>query len=470
MVIHQAATERERDLVKAFTAPHSGPTMKRLTRHCIAPAVWLAAIGAAQAATSASDDSDGAWQAKFQSTYIWQRKPAFHADYSGANSFSADTERGYTFSATAFLGARPLPGTEIYFNPEVVQGDPLSKLIGVGGAPNGEAQKVAGTNPTVYRARLFLRQTVELGGTPQSVEADFNRFAATLDSHRIVATIGNFALNDIFDGNAFAHDPRTQFMNWTIMDYGAWDFAADARGFTLGVAVEFYWDDLAVRVARAEMPVDSNNLPLNARLFDSYGDNVEIEQGYRLANLPGKIRGLFYRNVANMGTYTDANALALAQGTTPHIADTRTSRAKTGYGLGIEQDLTDSIGVFARYSSDDGKSEEYNFTEVDRSRQAGLSVKGDPWSRAGDTIGLALVRNELSASHRDYLAMGGLGFFLGDGRLDHYRPEEIAEAYYSARLATHLWLTLDYQRLENPGYNADRGPASVYSSRIHAEF
>jgi hypothetical protein len=346
----------------------------------------------------------------------------------------------------------------------------LSGLVGLGGATNGEAQKVAGTNPKLYRARLFVRQTINLGGERQSIEEGFNQFGETVDSRCVVITLGNFALNDIFDGNAFSHDPRTQFLNWATMGYGAWDFAADARGFTQALAVELYRDEWVLRLAHAEMPTESNGLALNARIFNSYGDNAELERSYTLADRPGKLRLLTFRNVANMGTYPAANRLAADTGTTPDIALVRKYRAKTGYGVSLEQSLADTVRLFARYSASDGSGEEYAFTEVDRSAQVGLSIKGESWSRADDTVGLVAVRNDLSSAHRHYLAAGGLGFFLGDGQLSRYHSEDIMEAYYSGKLWTGLWATLDYQHIDGPAYNADRGPVAVYTARLHAEF
>lgn len=447
-------------------------TMRATARASLAGLIVLAVSSAALADdSSARPDSDASiWLAKFQSTYVWQTKPAFHADYSGPNSLSADAEKSYTFSATAYLGLRLWEGAALYANPEVVQGVPLSGLVGLGGITNGEAQKVAGTNPTFYRARLFVRQIVNLGGDKQELDAGFNQFADAVDSRRIVITFGNFALNDIFDGNAYSHDPRTQFLNWTLMDYGAWDFAADARGFTNGVAVEFYDAAWALRLARVQLPIESNGLALNARIFDSYGDNAEIEHAHSLNGQPGKLRALVYRNVADMATYLAANALAAQTGETPDISLVRSHRDKSGFGVSLEQSLTAMLGLFARYSNADGKGEEYAFAEVDRSLQIGLSINGGAWSRPGDTIGLAAVRNDLSSAHRDYLAAGGLGFFVGDGQLTHYQSEDIAEAYYSAKLITGLWATLDYQHINSPAYNADRGPVAVYAARLHAEF
>lgn len=408
------------------------------------------------------------WLANFQSTYVGQRKPSFDSPYSGPNSLRSDAERGYTLSGTAYLGWRPVTGTEFYLDPEVVEGIPLSKLTGLAGVPNGEAQKVAGTHPTFYRARLFLRQTVDLEGDSVAVDAGQNQFATHVSRRRLVITAGNFAVNDIFDSNSYAHDPRSQFMNWTVNDYGAWDFAADARGYTRGVAAELYLDDWALRYARALMPAQSNGLLLDSRMADSHGDDVEVEHDHVIGGLPGKLRWLGYRNVADMATYRDALDWGVANGQVPALAPVRRRQAKTGYGVSVEQSVSDSAAVFGRFSADDGEGEEYAWTEADRSALLGVSLNA-PWpGRRGDVAGLAVNRNELSASHRAFLSAGGTGFFLGDGRLN-YHPEEIVELYYNARLSSHFWLTPDVQHIGNPGYNADRGPVMVYSLRLHTE-
>ena len=414
--------------------------------------------------------NDAAWLVKFQSTYIGQKNPGFQAPYSGRNSFSSNSEKSYSFSATAFLGWRPWNSTEIYFNPEVVQGVPLSGLNGLGGVTNGEIQKVAGPNPELYRARLFLRRTIGFGGGKQSIDEGFNQFSGEADKRHLVLTLGNFALNDIFDGNAYSHDPRSQFLNWSIMDYGAWDFAADSRGFTWGTVAELYYDDWVLRFGRVLMPAQSNGLPLNPHIFSSYGDNLEIEHAHEIGGEPGKLRFLAYRNVATMAAYSDAIAFAAANGGVPDLSHVRKNQAKTGYGVSLEQNLTDDIGVFCRYSRDDGEGEEFAYAEIDRSAVAGMVIKGAKWARENDTVGLAVAKNDLSSAHRAYLAAGGLGFFLGDGQLPHYRSENILEAYYSMKVAKAMWVTLDYQHIANPGYNADRGPANVSAVRLHAEF
>lgn len=217
------------------------------------------------------------------------------------------------------------------------------------------------------------------------------------------------------------------------------------------------------------MPEHSNGLSLNPRIFDSFGDQLELEHSHRLGGWPGRLRLLAYRNRAEMGGYRDAIADAEASGTTPDITATRKPRVKHGFGVNLEQGLTAASGVFARASWNNGEAEEFAFTEIDRSISAGVSVKGAGWERPLDTLGFALVKNGLSAAHRDYLAAGGLGFFLGDGAL-RYRTEDIIESYYSLNVARYAWISADFQRIFNPGYNADRGPVTVFSARLHCEF
>jgi hypothetical protein len=404
-----------------------------------------------------------------QSTYVRQRKNAFDAPYSGPRSLSPQAEMAYSFSATAAIGLRLWRGAELYFDPEVVQGVPLSGLVGLGGMTNGEQQKTSGPNPTFYRARLFLRQSVGLGGEKVAVESDMNQLAGPQDRRRIVVTAGNLSVTDLFDNNAYAHDPRTQFLNWALTTHGAYDFAADARGYTWGTAVEVFYDDWALRYGRFLQPEESNGLPLDTRFFVHYGDQVEIEHAHRIGERNGKLRFLAFRNRAPMGSFREALDLARAQGGVPDIEATRRDRTKIGYGVTLEQEVTEQVGVFARASWNDGQEETWAFTEIERSLSLGAAIKGAAWGRERDTVGVALVRNGLSGAHQAYLAAGGYGVFIGDGRLN-YRPESIAEAYYSLGVGSHAWVTLDLQHIRNPAYNADRGPVTVASVRLHASY
>jgi hypothetical protein len=409
------------------------------------------------------------YNAHFQATYIYQRHGGFPALYSGPNSLVSVYERGYSFSATGYFGLRLGRNTELYLNPEVAQGVPLSGLTGLGGLTNGENQKTAGSYPTWYRARIFARQTWPLGGDTERVDSDANQLAGDVAKNRIVLTAGNLAVIDIFDAGRFAHDPRKQFLNWAFMTHGAFDFAADARGYSWGAAIEYYCDDWVVRGGRFLQPRESNGLKLDYRIMGHYGDQIEIERKYKLADREGSARLLLFRNYARMGNFREALDLAATTGGVPDVADVRRDQAKWGFGIGIDQQVSDSVGLFTRASWNDGATETYAFTEIERSLTAGASVKGQLWQRPDDTILLGFIRNGLSKSHRDYLAAGGLGFFIGDGRLN-YRPELIAEVSYVASLVRRVWLSLDFQHIRNPAYNADRGPVTIGGARLHIEF
>jgi len=417
-----------------------------------------------------AQDAPEETSAKFQTTYVWQGKSPFGAPYSGPHSLSPDREKSYSFTATAALGTRAWTGGEFYFNPEVAQGVPLSGLTGLGGFTNGEIARTSGPNPTFYRARLFARQTWGFGGGSESVQSDANQLAGSVDRRRLVLTAGNLAVLDVFDDNRFSHDPRTQFLNWSLMTHGAYDYAADARGYSWGFALEYFHDASTLRAGRFIQPKEPNQLALDPRVFKHYGDQVEIERAYALANRPGKLRILVFRNVARMAGYQDALDLAAQAGGAPDINAVRTvERVKHGLGLNFEQEISPTVGLFGRASWADGQTETYAFTEIDRSLSGGVSVKGGAFGRARDSLGIAYVRNGLSTAHRDYLGAGGLGFFLGDGALN-YRPENILEAYYSLNVAKDTLFSADFQRISNPGYNADRGPASVVSARLHYGF
>ena len=404
-----------------------------------------------------------------QSTFIWQKHPQFASPYSLPGSLNPNSEIGYTFTGTAFLGARPWKSTEFFLDPEVSQGNPFSNLRGLGGITNGEAQKAGSTQPVSYWARAFVRQTIGFGGGTIEREASFNQFAESVDKRRLVFTGGVYAITDIFDQNAFAHDPRTQFMNWSMMDYAAWDTPADARGYTRGLAIEYYHDDWAFRIGRNLLPVESNGMQLNGDFSNSYSDNAEIERGYEINGQPGRLRVLGFRNVAKFGNFNDAMSYSRQFGGTPDVGNVRKEQFKYGFGVSLEQNITDSVGVFARYSWNNGQTEGYSFTDVNNSALVGVSIKGKPWARPDDVLGIAYASNGISGANRDYLAAGGSNFFCGDGNLN-YQREGIFEIYYSFKVTKALWLTADYQRIQNPCFNTDRGPVNVYTVRGHVEF
>ncbi len=415
-------------------------------------------------ATPAAED----WNAKFQSTYIWQHKPGFDAPYTGPLSLSPQPEDTYTWSATMALGRRLWDGGELYFDPEIAQGVPLSNLTGMGGFYNGEITRASGPDPIFYMVRLFMRQTWGQGGGEQEVSSAMNQMAGVEDKNRTVLSIGFMPPLDIFDNNQYAHDPRTQFMNWCNMTHCAFDYAADARGNSWGVALEYYRDDWVLRFGQFMQPKLANQLPLDGAFFQHFGQNFEIEHAHELGGQPGKLRLLAFRNTAVMGGYADALSYAAAHGGVPDTANTLRERQKYGLGINLEQAITPALGVFSRAMWQDGESDTYAFTEVHRSLAAGLVVNGGLWGREHDSVGVSLMRNEISDSYRKYLEAGGIGFFIGEGQLN-YRPEQIMETYYSLNITHSLWLTTDYQYMHNPAYNADRGPVSFAGIRLHWE-
>ena len=364
-------------------------------------------------------------------------------------------------------GWRLWPGAELYLDGEGAAGKGVSSVLGLAGAPNGETYRVGNPEFRASMARAWVRQTFELGGDKQKVEADAHQLGGSRDSRRVVLHAGKFSVMDVFDANAYAHDPRSQFLNWTLMGQGAWDYPADTRGYTWGFAAEFYWDAWAFRYGRFAEPVEANQLEMDHGFARAHGDVVELEHDHAIGGRPGAVRLMAYRNTTRMGDYRLSLA---AVPTAPDITATRAyGRIKQGWGLNLEQALTDDLGAFARWSWDDGHTESWAFTEVDRSASMGLSLRGSGWHRPQDRIGLAFVQNGLSADHRDYLAAGGLGFLLGDGRLN-YQPERICEAYYALALGRFFTASLDAQRIWNPGYNQDRGPVNLWALRLHAQF
>jgi high affinity Mn2+ porin len=408
--------------------------------------------------------------AHYQLTYIWQTKPGFRAAYTGPNSLVPEREYSNTLTATAYFGFRPWVGGEIYFNPEVTQGQAFSNLAGLGGFTNGEVTRASSSSPQLYRQRLFLRQTWNRGGTEEQQPSDINQLAGLVDKNRFVLTVGNFSTLDVFDNNAYAKDPRRQFMNWGNMSYAAYDYAADARGFGWGIAGEWYQGDWVLRLGRMTGPVTPNDLPVDFDILNHYGDQFEVEHAHELAGQPGKVRVLAWRNRAVLARFRDAINYGLANSQTPDIFKVRNSEQfKYGLGVNVEQALSKDLGVFFRAMQTDGATETYAFTEVDQSIAAGVSLQGSGWGRPVDTLGVSLMQNGLSQDRREYLEAGGISFFIGDGRLQ-YQPETIFELYYSMNITRKTFITLDYQRIYNPAYNADRGPVDFGAVRLHAEF
>jgi high affinity Mn2+ porin len=402
-----------------------------------------------------------------QTTFLEQYVFPFRNPYSGPNSLDPNQGRE-TFDATAFLGMRLWKGAEVWVDPEIDQGFGLSTTLGVAGFTSGEAFKIGASVPYARIPRAFIRQTIDLGGDTQKVAAAANQLGASQTANRLAITIGKFGVTDIFDNNKYAHDPRNDFMNWSIIDTGTFDYAADAWGFTYGAAVEWYQGDWTVRGGIFDEPIVPNSADLDTTLtqFQWVG---EIERRYELWGEPGKLAVTGFLTRARTGSFADAIALAAVTGGPADIAAVRRYQSRGGVSLNVEQQITEELGVFARAGFANGDVEPDAFTDIDRTVAAGLSLTGKQWGRPDDMVGVAGVVNGITKIHEQFLNDGGLGILVGDRMLPHPGPEQIIEAYYQLPVSF-FKLTLDYQFIVNPAYNADRGPASVVSARLHAQF
>ena len=404
------------------------------------------------------------WSVHAQGTVIEQWHEGFGASYSGLNSLNSSREDKHTATTTIFIGRRLWPGGEIYYNPEVTQGTGLSDTVGAAGFPNGEATRAGAKTPEYNTARLLVRQTFALGGATEATSSDQNQLAGVRPTERLTFTLGKLSAADIFDTNSYSHDSRTQFLNWALMSNGAWDFPADTKGYTGGFAAEWTQATRTLRYGAFLEPQEANGRPLDHHVNRALGYVFEWEERYTIDGHAGVLRPFVYWNRARMGSYAAAVRLAV-----PDVTLTRSYRSKVGAGLNWEQELAKGVGVFARAGFNDGRNETWAFTEIDRTVSAGVSVKGKCWARADDTFGLALLANGLSAEHRRYLAAGGAGFIVGDGRLA-YTPEEIFETYYDWKPVAWLALAANYQFVKHPAYNRARGPVSVFAVRAHVGF
>ena len=402
-----------------------------------------------------------------QATYLNQYDAPFRAPYSGQNSLAPNIGRE-TADVTLYAGVRLWQGAEAWVNPEIDQGFGLSGSVGVAGFPSGEAYKVGAAVPYARIPRYFVRQTIDLGGDAQKVDGSANQFSGSQTANRLVLTVGKFAVTDIFDTNKYAHDPRSDFMNWALIDTGTFDYASDSWGFTYGAAAEWYQGDWTVRGGLFDLSVVPNDVELDPH-FAQFQWIGEIERRYDLWGQPGKVAVTGFLSRGRMGTFSDAIALAAATGGVPEMSAVRQYRSRAGLSFNLEQQITAELGLFARAGFTNGNIEPYEFSDIDRTAAAGLVLAGKSWGRPDDTVGLAGVINGISGVHQAYFNAGGLGILIGDGMLPHPAPEQIVEAYYQLPVSF-FKLTLDYQFIVNPAYNSDRGPASVVAARMHAQF
>jgi len=410
------------------------------------------------------------WDLYYQATSIGQRHGKFDAPYSGPLSLEDITEHDASITTTLFFGLRLPDNTQLYFDPEIAGGRGLSEVDGIANAPNGEMPRVETATPKPYIARLYITHDFGFGPEKEHIEDDENQLAGDRPMTRYTIVVGRFSLTDFFDNNTYTHDPRTQFMAWGVMYNGAWDYPADTRGYTWGWVHEFHTRNWSIRYSSAAEPKVANGPRFDRRLFRDRGDTFEGERRYSIGKRPGSVRALGYLNHTDSGSYAAALRLAEQTGTTPDITAVRhVGTLKYGTGLSMDQQISNDIGFFTRLGWNDGKTESFAFTAIDRLASGGVSVKGTRWKRKEDVAATSFTASGLSGVHALYLARGGLDFLIGDGRLS-YDPEYVWESYYSARLFPGFFATFDLQQVANPAYNHDRGPVWIESIRLHMEF
>jgi high affinity Mn2+ porin len=412
------------------------------------------------------------WWISAQANIILQWHSAFPANYSGPNSLSAHGENAASHLFTLYTGYELTKQTEVLFDLESAGGKGLSSALGLAGFTNLDVVRNPQLSQGPYVARLMIHQIIPLSSDLVEAERTPLSLFTELPARRLEIRFGKFSMVDFFDLNNPGSDSHLQFLNWTVDNNGAYDYAANTRGYTDGAIIEYEDRDWGVRFAEALMPKVANGINLDANLARSRSQNLEFE--LRRGLLPhrkGVLRLLTYLNQANMGSYRTAidnflSGLTPVPEVTAHAPQTR---SKTGIGVNFEQQLSSLVRVFARAGWNDGRNESYAYTEVDNTFQAGMDMKGDRWKRRNDKVGAVFVSNGISSEHARYLALGGLGFLLGDGALTYGR-ETIFEGYYTAHLWRGMFGSFDLQHINNPGYNQVRGPVLVPGVRLHVDF
>jgi high affinity Mn2+ porin len=443
--------------------------MRALLAPLAALGVLLArSAAAADAAPPAGEGSGGEERAAvhYQATVATQWHPSFPARYTGTNSLRPESESATSVVTDLFLGARLWSGAEAHFQPELAGGRGLSSTLGVAAFPSGEVYRVGDPTPTVLTARLFLRQVIGLGGGEAKVEPGPSQLGGRRDRDAVTFTLGKVATTDFVDSIPSSSDPHARFTSWGLWASAAYDYPADVRGYTWGAAVDLTLGDASVRGGLFLEPTVANGAVLDWRIDRSRGLVLEGELRIAPGGRPGAVRVLGFLNQAPMGSYRLAVEDPSAR---LDVAATRApGRQKYGFAASVNQELGGDLGVFARVSWDDGATESWAFTEIDRSVAAGAVQGGGRWGRPLDEAGLSLVVSGLSEPHRAYLAAGGHGFLIGDGAL-RYGPEILAELFYRLALGREISFIGTYQPIVNPAFNRDRGPAHVFTGRVHVE-
>ena len=407
-----------------------------------------------------------------QVNLIYQTHAPFAARYSGASSFNSGYEKAISSLATFYSGVRLTRSSAVLADVEETAGNGLSQTLGLAGFTDLDVVRNPSLSKNPYLARLMVDKVIALSANTAENEQNGLSLFPELPRRRLQLRAGKFSMVDFFDVNGVGSDSHFQFMNWTVDNNGAFDYAADTRGYTWGVVADFEDGTWGFRFAEALMPTVANGIDMQWNLRRAHADNYEFE--LRRGLIPrksGTLRLLGYTNYANMGIYRVAIERFLAgQDKVPDItAHPLQTTRKYGFGANLEQELTSWIKAYGRFGWNNGKTESYAYTEVDQSFSGGVKLAGSRWGRKADRAGAAFVSNGISGDHRRYLALGGLGFLLGDGALNYGR-EQIVELYYTAHLWRGLYAAPDLQRVVDPGYNRDRGPATVPGLRVHLEF
>jgi len=410
-----------------------------------------------------------------QTTVVWQGYPAIRSPYAGTNSLPGSGLGRETFDATLYAGIRLWQGAELWISPEIDQGFGLANTHGVAGFPSGESYKLGSSYPYTRMQRGFLRQTINLGGEVEKVDADISQFAGTRTENRLVLTVGKFAIVDIFDTNKYANSPKTDFLNWSLINAGTFDYAGDGWGYTYGAAAEWYHGSWTLRAGAFDLSAspagaDSPDGGVLDPTFQQYALVAEIEKRYELWGQPGKFKVTGFLNRGRAGRFQDAITLAQITGEPADITAVRSYTSRPGVSMNLEQQISDTVGVFARGGWADGNIEPWDFTDIDRTVSGGVSINGKNWGRPDDTVGIAGVINNISGVHQAFFNAGGLGILIGDGQLPNPGLEKIFETYYSYALSPEMRVSFDYQFIANPAYNRDRGPVNTFAGRFHAQF
>jgi hypothetical protein len=407
-----------------------------------------------------------------QANFISQYHPTFRSPYQGPNSLSPEAQDATSRVLTLLTGVEVSGKTEFLLDVQETGGHGIGEALGIAGFTNLDVVRNPTLSKAPYVARLMWHQIIPLGREREPTERTPLSLFTQLPERRLEIRLGKMSLVDFFDLNTYGSDNNFQFMNWALDNNGAYDYAADTRGFTYAAMVEYDDRHWAARFAEGLMPKVANGINLDADLGRAHSENAEVE--WHHAFVPKReavLRLLGYANHANMGTYKVAVANFLAgQTRTPQItAHPLQTTTKYGFGVNVEQPLTDWLGLFARYGWNEGQHESYAYTEVDETEQVGAGVQGAKWKRKVDRAGLAFISNGISRDHQEYLALGGVGFILGDGKLNYGR-ENILESYYTLHLWRGVFSSLDAQYIDHPGYNRDRGPVFAAALRLHVEF